>query len=43
MQVWGAGDFAYLSTYRGESLKFVQRDTRRIRVPAQEVRDAMVV
>jgi hypothetical protein len=28
MRVWGAGDFAYLSTYRGESLKFVQRDTR---------------
>jgi uncharacterized protein DUF4232 len=28
MQVWGAGDFAYLSTYRGESLKFVQRDAR---------------
>jgi len=28
MQVWGAGDFAYLSTYRGESLKFVQRNTR---------------
>ena len=28
LQAWGAGDFAYLARYRGQSLKFVQRDSR---------------